>query len=142
MNMEQIKNILKSMKKKPVRREKAGRKRYLEKSIKKLERALTHKSTDPKGSAKYYHSLEKLAKKLDVNIDLYPELSNYLQILKLNKKIRYKHLSGELHEYMSEIKAIIPYSLYRTLSEQLKLNEDQYTFYNSLFKISKEGVKR
>ena len=83
--------------------------------INKFE-AITKKFENKQISAeRYYGLLEKIARIHDINLDKYPNLSAYINLLKINNSINKSKLSSEIKQFITALKTEISYVDYTTL---------------------------
>ncbi|MBN1621645.1 MAG: (d)CMP kinase [Endomicrobiales bacterium] len=110
------------------------KRKFSSRRVLKLEKYFQNRNEK---TEKYYLKLEKLGKKSKEPVNNYPNLHKYIQITKLKKKIKYKHLASELRSYLNELKQKLPFSIYQKLTEKLNKKEKLEEFYASLYDIAK-----
>ena len=110
--------------------------KYLSGKIKRIEKYVRNDIAGSRRAEKHYLALQNLGEKVHEDINAYPNLSAYVRMIALNREIRYKRLSGELKEYLAELKTAVPYNVYKVLSEKLNKGERLEEFYFGLSEVS------
>src|SRR3989339_12196 len=111
---------------------------YLSSSLKKLQQYLEPADDEKKSDTKRYLGLENLGQNAGEDIADYPNLAQYIRLLKLNNSTKYKRLPAELSEYMVELKKVLPYSVYKTLLDKLSSSDNREDYYLALSEIAGE----
>ena len=83
---------------------------------------------------KYFKNLFKFAHKYGINIDKYPQLSLFKQILSTRKKINTDTVAKETSTVMSSLKQKLSFNEYKKLIELSKSSETKNVFYLELDK--------
>ncbi|MBO7611545.1 MAG: hypothetical protein J6T23_04955 [Elusimicrobia bacterium] len=85
-------------------------------------------------ATKYFKTLFKFAYKYGINIDKYPQLSIFKQILSLRKKINTDTVAKEAATAIGLLKEKLTFTEYKTLVELSKSPETKNVFYLELYK--------
>ena len=109
---------------------------YLSSRVQRLETFLKTSGADR--NEKFYLKLEALDKKYNVGLELYPNLSKYITMIKLNKGMKTRKLQGEFKDYVRDLQQVLPYAVYSRLAEKLKDGSRTEEYYLSLSEIARE----
>ena len=89
--------------------------KYESRDIVKLNRYLRSGAGNKNNDERYCFRLEMLGRKVGEDINWYPNLSKYIELLRTGKKISYGKLAKEQGELLNELKNILPYKEYSDL---------------------------
>ena len=94
---------------------------------------LSHKYKKKEITAeKYFETLFKIANKYGINIDKYPQLFLFKQILSIRKKINTNAITKETLDVMKLLKKDLPFAEYKALIELSSSSETKDVFYLEL----------
>lgn len=100
---------------------------YLDKKIKRIEKAFKQEQSESR-----YARIEKLGARVGEPIGGYPNLSRYVELMKLNRAIRRKHVNEEMASYVRELRKAVPMAAYMSLLDKMKDSENTDEYYRQL----------
>ncbi|MDR1195869.1 MAG: hypothetical protein LBL00_05270, partial [Endomicrobium sp.] len=80
---------------------------------------------------KYFKYLLSAANSANVSLSYYPQIANYLELAKLQRKIDYKKSQSQINSFLNKLKEVLPYKDYKKLMEAQYKDE----FYVNLSKF-------
>ncbi len=111
---------------------------YYNRQQKKIEElSLGYVSGNIDGN-KYFALMKKHAEKLGVDINTYPNLSLYMQLLETQKKIDYQRTTQELQMFVLKLKEVLPYNAYKMLLDSTKNFSQMDKLYGYIIKLSRQ----
>ncbi len=108
----------------------AVKNKYLSYEIKKLDKCLKSGVEKNKEDERFFFRLEKLGKKTGEDISWYPNLSRYLEMVKLARGISYRRLADEQNSFIREIRTFLPYKEYSILQEKVSKDRLEEFYYD------------
>ena len=116
----------------------ALKKMYYSTRNNRLDALLTRRADGSVQGDEYYRQLMWLAHKAEVPLSSYPEMSAFMRVKELQKKLNYKKVSTQIATYLSSLKSALSAESYRKLTA-LTQNETQLSeLYVQLQRLSKE----
>ncbi|MGA2091419.1 MAG: hypothetical protein ABSH12_08200, partial [Endomicrobiales bacterium] len=106
--------------------------KYLDRKLKKIEKVFDSEHKDGR-----YLKIDRLGEQVNEPVGGYPNISRYIEIVKLNKAIKTQHLNKELSNYIHELQRTVPMKVYMSLVEKMKDNDNREEFYRKLSEIAK-----
>ena len=104
-----------------------------QKKIEELSAKYVSGNIEPK---KYFILMNKYAEKLAVDIDNYPNLALYIEMLKRQKEIDYEKTTKQLQAFVLRLKEVLPYNAYKMLLDGTKNFSQMDKLYGYLIKLS------
>ncbi|MCX5782213.1 MAG: hypothetical protein NT145_05865, partial [Elusimicrobia bacterium] len=112
------------------------REKYFEKGNEKLDELTARYSQGKISSEKYYKLLTKYADKQQVNLSDFPNINEYLVLIKEQRHINYKKVSKQLTDLINQLKEKMPYATYKFLLEKTKDLSHMDQLYSNLLELS------
>jgi len=104
----------------------------------RIERMTGQYRTGEISAKKYYKILQKLTLEAGIDISAYENISKFLSILRMQKRLNYPRITAELNAYMNTLKYKLSYMDYIQLQEKTKDISRLDELYLALSKITKE----
>ncbi|MHB9155505.1 MAG: hypothetical protein ACYC5N_07410, partial [Endomicrobiales bacterium] len=89
--------------------------RYYNSRQQRMESLVSRYRSGAIGAVKYYTLLKGYSEKLGIDFDEYRNVSQFMEMARLEKDLRYRRISAELQELMVLLKQQLPYSAYRLM---------------------------
>ncbi|MBQ3835171.1 MAG: hypothetical protein II816_06630, partial [Elusimicrobia bacterium] len=106
-----------------------------QKKIEELSAEYTSGKMEPK---KYFTLIQRYADKMAVDVDNYPNLALYMEMLSAQKEINYEKTTKQLQEFVIVLKKNLPYEAYKMLVNGTKNFSQMDKLYGYLIKLSRE----
>ncbi|MCX5782769.1 MAG: hypothetical protein NT145_08775, partial [Elusimicrobia bacterium] len=124
--------------------------KYFNYKNKKFNEIIIKQKEGKISSEKYFKILKKYADKINedpkkynstftVDINNYSNITGYLELLDKGQKLDYKRISGQLQQFINEIKKTIPYQDYKLLVEKTENFSKLDLLYTYLAEISERA---
>ncbi len=112
--------------------------KYYNGNQKKLGSLITRYRSGLMDGRRYYGEIKRYASKYGIDIRSYGEISDYIKILEIERKLKYKAIAFEAREYVREIRDRLSYRVYEELGEKTDNFRDADKLYGYLMKIEDE----
>lgn len=87
-------------------------------------------------TGKYYKILLKLASRADIDLYYYPATTNFLEIMALQRQLRYKSINKQLTKFIGTLKEKLPFSVYNQLMEKASRPDGIEELYVTLAQVA------
>jgi len=119
--------------------------KFLAEDLKRLEKRLAPRDGEETGVGKSswtdvfkgnpeqrYLNIERMGRKVNESVSDYPNLAQYIEMVKLNRELNYRRLPEELRGYVEELKRVMPYGAYQALAQKLSEGNREEEYYLAL----------